>query len=87
MNALRISLDDGLTYMDAPNGLRVYIKPEAVDENGKDRDLSIEVCYTHEGVITDLWDDPSRGSTYGSEENLGTSALTYEELVAFLEGE
>ena len=87
MNTLRISLDDGLTYMDAPTGLRVYISPEAVDEDGKERNLSIEVCYTSEGVITDLWDDPSKGSTYASEENIGTSALTYEELVAFLEGE
>lgn len=47
---LQVSLDGGVTYVDAPEGARVILTD--VDEDGRE----MHVVVTAEGVITDVWE-------------------------------
>lgn len=48
--ALRVSLDGGVTYRAAPEGVRVICPVTLDDGQGE-----LHVNHTHEGLITDVW--------------------------------
>jgi|694.fasta_scaffold03312_16 hypothetical protein len=50
---IKISWDDGKNWIDCPNGVRVNIEGQVVDEEENPADLAYN--FTHEGVIVDLW--------------------------------
>ncbi len=74
---LQVSLDGGVTFQDAPEGVIVHRELEHVageDESGK-----LILNMTEEGLITDVW--VTRGD---ADHNIGTSCSLYDDLVTDL---
>ena len=68
---MKVSLDGGETYQDAPNGVRVIYDVIVDDEDG-DGDGELHINLTDEGIIImDVWSD----------ENHGTNSETTDEIV------
>jgi hypothetical protein len=63
--------DDGETWVDCQNGIRVLI--EGVCLPGEEEDGDLVFNFKNERVITDTWNVEGR--------NLGTASQTYEETV------
>jgi hypothetical protein len=72
---MKVSLDGGETFVEAPNGVRVVY--ENVDVPGEDESGEVHVNLTHEGIITDVW--VSRVESL--DHNIGTSSSTVDEIV------
>lgn len=65
---MRVSLDGGVTYVDAPEGVRVSYDDQMVP--GEDEtDGQLLVNLTYEGIIMDLWVTKD-----GEDHNIGTSS-------------
>lgn len=76
---MTVSLDGGLTYQPAPNGVRViYHNPQL--ELDEYKQVKLHVNLTSEGMIRDVWgrdhEDVDR--------NLGTSSVDLDTIVAEL---
>jgi hypothetical protein len=70
---MRVCLDGGGTFSDAPEGVIVIyddVRVSAEDEEGH-----VEFHFSHEGLITDVWAD---------NENVGSDGETIDELVTRL---
>lgn len=74
---MRVSLDGGESYQDAPNGVRVLWDDLPIP--GEDEAGELHVNCTEEGLIQDVWVD--RGD---EPHNAGTSSATVDEIVAQL---
>ena len=71
---MKVSFDNGETFIDAPQGILVIQKLEQIPgENGSGE---LHLSLTDEGIITDIW--VSRGEPL--DHNLGTMSQTYNEL-------
>lgn len=80
MNLL-VSLDGGVTYRPAPDGVRIIYQGVMID--GEDGRGEVHVNATHEGLITDVWttrDEPL-------DHNIGTDSVTINDIVARLVGD
>jgi hypothetical protein len=80
---LQVSLDGGLTFIDAPQGVRVvHPKIEHPDIEGITDQLIVN--HTHEGIIMDVWENTEPDVlTY---ENVGTSSQMLAEIIAGIVG-
>ncbi len=74
VTGIKVSLDGGLTYEDAREGVRIIYEGVDTQPDGAGAELHINVG--PEGVIMDVWAD-DRGEPY----NLGTSSATCGDLV------
>lgn len=75
MSNIKISLDGGRTFVDAPEGVRVIYDEVMIP--GEDSSGELHLNLTHEGVISDLWttrDEPI-------DHNIGTSSEMLDDLV------
>lgn len=78
---MKISLDGGQTFIEAPEGVRVVYGGVMIP--GEDGRGELHVNLTHEGVISDLWttrDEPL-------DHNIGTRAEMLDDLVERLVGD
>ncbi len=73
---LKFSIDNGETWQDVPNGIRVSMDDQLIP--GEDSTGELTFNFTDEGLICDVWLDDDGGS--GSE-NPGTSSETYGEII------
>ena len=64
---MKVSLDGGVTYIEAPEGVRVL--HEGVMLDGEDGQGEVHFNHTHEGLITDVWMPVEEEAC-----NLGTSS-------------
>lgn len=71
----KYSIDGGLTWLDAPSGIRVSF--EDIDVPGEDAPGQLDFNFTHEGVITDVW--VSRDAHL--DHNLSTRSQTYDDFL------
>ena len=78
---IQVSIDGGVTWIEAPDGVRVSI-PD-LDVPGEDEPGQLDFNFTAEGVITDIW--VSRQEHL--EHNMATSAQEYGDLMSNLIGE
>lgn len=72
---MQISLDDGVTWMPAPTGVRVSL--QGVDVPGEDAPGQLDYHFTREGIVVDLW--VSRDGDL--DHNLATGCTTYSDMV------
>lgn len=75
---MMVSLDGGLTFSPAPEGVRIVYRGVMID--GEDGRGELHINATHEGLITDLWttrDEPL-------DHNIGTESMLIEDLVTRL---
>lgn len=75
---IKVSLDGGTTFLEAPEGVRVIY--ENVPIPGEDGSGELHLNFTHEGVISDLWttrDEPL-------DHNIGTRSQELVDLVSAL---
>jgi hypothetical protein len=75
---VEVSLDGGVTYQPAPNGVRIVYKEVMID--GEDGRGEVHINATHEGLITDIWttrDEPL-------DHNIGTDSVLIEDIVSRL---
>ena len=82
---LKVSLDGGDTYVDAPNGVRVIYTDMMII--GEEEGGEIHVNLTQEGIITDLWqhgvcEGPGSSPT---DFNVGTSAEPIDDIICRLQ--
>ena len=78
---MKYSLDNGTTWLDAPNGeVRVMYDDQSIP--GEDDKGTLYITATGEGLIMDVWTDPDPHSS--ADTNVGTSSETAEEIVARL---
>jgi len=70
---MRVSLDGGSTFTNAPEGVIVVYDDVLVP--GEDEEGHVEFHFSHEGLITDVW---------VANENLGSEGETIDELVTRL---
>lgn len=71
---MKYSIDGGLTYQEAPEGVRVVLEDVMVP--GED-DGQLHINLTNEGIISDIWvtrDEPL-------DHNLGTSSQMYDDMM------
>lgn len=73
---MRVSLDGGQTYVEAPEGVRVIYDVEHEDQSAE-----LHVNLTDEGFIMDLW-ATEQTAEVSSLRNLATSSQTLDECVA-----
>lgn len=66
---LLVSLDGGVTYVPAVNGVRLIYSGVELDD---DREGQLQINMTHEGMITDV---------YEGDENLATDSAMYQDIV------
>jgi hypothetical protein len=52
---IQVSLDGGVTFIDAPSGVIVHHQGVPVVIDGEDGEGEIHISHTSEGVITDAW--------------------------------
>jgi hypothetical protein len=71
---MKVSFDNGETFIDAPQGILVIQELEQIP--GEDGSGELHLSFTGEGIITDLW--VSREEPL--DHNLGTMSQTYDEL-------
>lgn len=79
--AMKVSLDGGVTWLEAKEGVRIIY--EGVPVDGEDGLGEVHVNATHEGLITDIWttrDEPL-------DHNIGTDAVLIEDIVSRLVSE
>lgn len=76
---MQVSLDGGVTWQDAPNGVRVIYKNVMIDEN--DRQGEVLINATHEGLITDIF---ACTEDETGDESIATDCLPIEDIVARL---
>lgn len=74
---MEVSLDGGLTWQKAPEGVRIAYKGVHVD--GEDGRGEVHINCTHQGLITDIWS--------GQEENVGTDCVMIDDIVSRLVNE
>lgn len=77
---LRVSLDGGASWQDAPNGVRATYSGIEF-EDGRKGELALNV--TDEGVITDLWSELVVGEEH-LEHLEGTDSQSIDDLIAKL---
>lgn len=65
---MKVSLDGGVTYVEAPEGVRVIHDGVMLDGEGGRGEIHFN--HTHEGLITDVWTTTNEGEDY----NIGTGA-------------
>ena len=77
---IKVSLDGGLTFQEATEGVRVVY--EGVDIPGDDEDGTgeLHVTVSHEGLVTDVWSTLHEPLDY----NIGTSSVLIDDLVSDL---
>lgn len=73
---ISVSLDNGVTWLDCPDGLRVNLEKQNIDGEVTDGDLVFN--FTHEGLITDIW----VLNEAEIEVNVATSSVLYSELIS-----
>lgn len=81
MRKIRVSLDGGMTFQDANEGVRIVY--EGMEVPGEDENGQLHLNATHEGLVTDVWvtrDEPL-------DHNIGTSSRLLDDLVADLVAE
>jgi hypothetical protein len=71
-----VSLDGGVTYQPATDGVRIIY--QEVDVPGEDEDGELHVNCTHEGLILDVWMNNEEST------NIGTNSETVDEIVSRL---
>ena len=71
---MRVSLDGGQTYLQAPEGVRVAVEGDFQDGFNS----LLELIVTHEGLIIDHWCINGRGEV---SENLATESSTFYDIV------
>lgn len=81
MKTLKVSLDGGLTFTEAPEGVRVVV--EKIDVPGEDGKGELHCNFTHEGVVTDVWVTRDEALDH----NIGTRSQMYEDTAADLVAE
>ena len=52
---LKVSLDGGETFVDAPEGVRIIVPLDFVPSDGGSGQLHVN--FTDEGIIKDIWSD------------------------------
>lgn len=75
---IKVSLDGGVTFQEAKQGVRIVY--EGISVPGEDETGELHVSATHEGVVTDVWvtrDEPL-------DHNIGTSSQLLDDLVSDL---
>ncbi len=75
---MKVSLDGGITFIEATNGVRIIYEEVDIGDNELSRDLHINL--TDEGVIMDVW--VTRDIHLDT--NIATSCQTTEEIVESL---
>jgi hypothetical protein len=75
--AMRVSIDGGLTWLVATQGVRVIWSGLPMEHDGSEIEGEVHLNCTHEGMITDLY-DPTSG------ENIGTDSTEVANIVARL---
>jgi len=63
---MKISLDGGETWAEAPNGVRILVENIAI----RDDEGELHFNMTNEGVVTDVWVDG---------DNIGTESVMFDE--------
>ncbi len=75
MKKIKVSLDGGITFVEAKEGVRVAI--ENVDVPGEGQRGEVHINVTHEGVITDVWVTREESLDH----NIGTRAEMLNDMV------
>lgn len=82
---LKISTDGGITFQDAPSGVRIIFTDVTFNDEGKEEasgdgavDAELHLTVTHEGLIQDVY--AVNDSNYGAN-SVGTSSATAQEIV------
>jgi hypothetical protein len=70
---LKYSIDGGVTYLDAPDGIRVIYSELYID--GEDGRGELHLNHTLEGVVSDVW---------VGDENPGTESREVDDIVRAL---
>lgn len=81
---MEVSLDGGITFQPAPEGVRIAYKKVMID--GEDGRGELVINATHEGLITDLWvhrDEPEV-SLVDYNHNIGTDCVMIDDIVSRL---
>ena len=78
MRKIKVSLDGGVTFQDANEGVRIVY--EGVDIPGEDGTGELHLNATHEGLVTDVWTTREEPLDH----NIGTSAQLVEDIVGDL---
>ena len=73
-NIMKVSFDNGETFIDAPQGILVIQELEQIP--GEDGSGELHIHLTDEGIITDVWCSREEPLDH----NLGTMSQTYNEL-------
>ena len=53
--SIQVSIDGGITFIDAPSGVIVHHKAIPLVVDGEDGHGEIHITHSTEGVITDVW--------------------------------
>ena len=78
---IKFSIDGGITYQDAPEGVRIIYQDVMID--GEDGTGEVHINATQEGLITDVW----TGRDEPLDHNIGTGSETIDDIVSRLIGE
>ena len=73
---ISISMDNGVTWLSCPDGVRINIEKQWIDGEESRGDLVFN--FTHEGLITDIW----VLNEAEVEVNVATSSIMYSELIS-----
>lgn len=73
---ISVSLDNGVTWFNCPDGVRINIEKQWIDGEESRGDLVFN--FTHEGLITDIW----VLNEAEVEVNVATSSVMYSELIS-----
>lgn len=76
---LAISLDDGVTWYHPTETVRIIVSPCPLPT--KNENVELHLVLTNEGLVQDVWQSKPQDQ---SDENLGTSSQTYDEMVEAL---
>ena len=80
-SAILVSLDDGVSFVPAPAGVRIIWSSVLID--GDDGFGEVHVNATQEGLITDIW--TTRNTSL--DHNIGTDSVLIEDIVSRLVAE
>lgn len=75
---MKVSLDGGLTWVPAPEGVRIAYENVLID--GENEAGEVQINCTHEGLITDIWSTREEPLDH----NIGTESVPIDDIVTRL---
>lgn len=72
---MKISLDGGTTFQEAPNGVRIILEEQ--DVPGEDQAGELHFNFTGEGLVTDVW--ATRAEPL--DQYIATESVTFVEII------